>query len=214
MSNMFRGTAGVDYPDLNTIPTTSFRCSEQVYEGGLYADVEARCQVYHVCHDGRKDSFLCGKGTIFNQQILACDYWYSTECETAPNFYYINSQIGGGNVPDAPQYENQPYLTQNQPNFESYSRDQTNYQQEARDSNSYNGNNDHINEPGEAYYGNQRQPDVEPTWGREGNYMQPRNENQNFNSPSDQSSCQGWGYNNNKTPWSFPLRNIMNGSDK
>ncbi|GIX94261.1 chitin-binding type-2 domain-containing protein [Caerostris extrusa] len=94
MSNMFRGTAGVDYPDLKSIPTTNFKCSEQQFEGGLYADVEAQCQVYHVCHDGRKDSFLCGKGTIFNQQILACDYWYSTECETAPSFYYLNSQIG------------------------------------------------------------------------------------------------------------------------
>lgn len=46
LSNMFRGTAGVDYPDLKTIPNTNFRCEDQIiYEGGLYADVETRCQV-------------------------------------------------------------------------------------------------------------------------------------------------------------------------
>ncbi|GFY65849.1 chitin-binding type-2 domain-containing protein [Trichonephila inaurata madagascariensis] len=114
MSNMFRGTAGVDYPDLKTIPTTAFKCSDQEYEGGLYADVETRCQVYHVCHDGRKDSFMCGRGTIFNQQILACDYWYSTECETAPSYYYLNAQIGGSDTSWVPpqgnsQYNPQPY---------------------------------------------------------------------------------------------------------
>lgn len=37
---------------------------------------------------------MCGKGTIFNQQILACDYWYSADCESAPNYYHLNSQIG------------------------------------------------------------------------------------------------------------------------
>lgn len=100
LSNMFRGTAGVDYPDYKTIPNTSFRCEDQIFEGGLYADVETKCQVYHVCHDGRKDSFICGKGTIFNQQILACDYWYSADCDSAPSFYYVNSQIGDSAAPN------------------------------------------------------------------------------------------------------------------
>ncbi|KFM67657.1 hypothetical protein X975_15305, partial [Stegodyphus mimosarum] len=126
LSNMFRGTAGVDYPDLKTIPTTNFRCEDQIYEGGLYADVEAQCQVYHVCHDGRKDSFLCGKGTIFNQQILACDYWYSTDCESAPNYYYMNLEIGSHshhagchhdnnqNDPNSDRNKLKPYTAPNQ----------------------------------------------------------------------------------------------------
>ncbi|KAL1432172.1 hypothetical protein MTO96_013505 [Rhipicephalus appendiculatus] len=87
-----RGTAGVDYPDYKEIPRTSFRCSQQPYEG-MYADLEAQCQVYHVCHNGRKESFLCGPGTIFNQQIRACDYWYSFECDEAPNWYYLNAEV-------------------------------------------------------------------------------------------------------------------------
>ncbi|XP_037503463.2 uncharacterized protein LOC119378370 [Rhipicephalus sanguineus] len=74
------------------IPRTSFRCSQQPYEG-MYADLEAQCQVYHVCHNGRKESFLCGPGTIFNQQIRACDYWYSFECDEAPNWYYLNAEV-------------------------------------------------------------------------------------------------------------------------
>ncbi|CAL1287524.1 unnamed protein product [Larinioides sclopetarius] len=118
-SNMFRGTAGVDYPDLKSIPNTNFKCSEQEYEGGLYADVDAQCQVYHVCHDGRKDSFLCGRGTIFNQQILACDYWYSTECDTAPSYYYLNAQIGGSDSSWVPPQGNSQYNNQGS-NYQSY----------------------------------------------------------------------------------------------
>ena len=38
-------------------------------------------QVYHYCHyDGRQDSFLCPKGTVFNQDVLVCDWWYNSAC--------------------------------------------------------------------------------------------------------------------------------------
>lgn len=79
-----------------------------------------------MCHDGRKDSFLCGRGTIFNQEILACDYWYSTECDKAPSFYYVNQQIGssgsswvppsGGYQQDNPSNFQDANYRQNYPN--------------------------------------------------------------------------------------------------
>ncbi len=37
--------------------------------------------MYHYCHfDGRQDSFLCPKGTVFNQDVLVCDWWYNAAC--------------------------------------------------------------------------------------------------------------------------------------
>lgn len=83
MSNMFRGTAGVDYPDLKTIPNTNFRCEDQIiYEGGLYADVETNCQVIfcwgshklYYTHTEDKISkirmlFVCMKTCIYEHDI-------------------------------------------------------------------------------------------------------------------------------------------------
>ena len=39
-----------------------FDCSAQSYEFGLYADKSIGCKVYHVCFDGRRDSFVCSPG--------------------------------------------------------------------------------------------------------------------------------------------------------
>ncbi|KAF8784688.1 hypothetical protein HNY73_010336 [Argiope bruennichi] len=93
LSNMFRGTAGIDYPDLKSIPNTNFKCSDQEYEGGLYADVEAQCQGH----------FSTNK------------FWHVImvpRCERGPFFYYLNAQIGSSDtswVPPQgnPQYNNQ-----------------------------------------------------------------------------------------------------------
>ncbi|KAG8191604.1 hypothetical protein JTE90_018536 [Oedothorax gibbosus] len=154
MSNMFRGTAGVDYPDYKSIPTTNFRCSDHAkYEGGLYADVDTQCQVYHVCHEGRKDSFLCGQGTVFNQQILACDYWYSTECDTAPSFYHLNSQIGNsGSSWVPPQGENDQRNNQGENSGQNYAHPHNqetnsgqNYPLSSDRGTSYNHNNPQTN---------------------------------------------------------------------
>lgn len=49
-------------------------------------------QVFHVCYDYRRESFLCPIGTIFNQPILACDYWYSSNCSLAPVYYGVNAK--------------------------------------------------------------------------------------------------------------------------
>ena len=60
----------------------------------MYADEEAQCQVYHMCFQGRKQSFLCGVGTVFNQAILGCDYWHSVECSRTKEFYSVNEELG------------------------------------------------------------------------------------------------------------------------
>jgi hypothetical protein len=46
---------------------------------GYYADVETRCQVFHVCTnipdaEPIKASFLCPNGTIFNQEVFVCQW--------------------------------------------------------------------------------------------------------------------------------------------
>ncbi|GFU15438.1 chitin-binding type-2 domain-containing protein [Nephila pilipes] len=89
-AKQIRGIPEVDYPTYYVIPKTSFLCSDQLYNPGFYADIETRCQVFHYCYEHRKESFLCPLGTIFNQPILSCDYWYSSNCTTAPAYYYVN----------------------------------------------------------------------------------------------------------------------------
>ena len=66
-------------------------------EGGYYADVEAECQVFHICgNDGNggltKYSFLCPNGTIFQQQYFVCDWWFNVDCSLAEDLYSLNDQ--------------------------------------------------------------------------------------------------------------------------
>ena len=57
-------------------------------------------QVFHICHrSGRRDSFLCPNGTVFNQKYFVCDWWYNFKCEDAPFFYPVNAAIGHPGVP-------------------------------------------------------------------------------------------------------------------
>lgn len=88
------GVPGVDFPNYSKIPSTSFSCAGAPYEPGMYADEEAQCQVYHVCFQGRMESFLCGLGTVFNQAILSCDYWHAVECSRSREFYSANEELG------------------------------------------------------------------------------------------------------------------------
>ena len=48
---------------------------------GYYADPRSACQSFHVCdRSGGHFSFLCPNGTIFNQEIFACDWWVASMC--------------------------------------------------------------------------------------------------------------------------------------
>merc|ERR1712106_741585 len=104
------GVAGDDYPILTNVPETSFLCDGLV-DGGYYADPEAECQSFHVCaSDGngglRKFSFMCPNGTIFNQQVLVCDWWFNVDCSLTEELYSINvenaaerdANIGAGSI--------------------------------------------------------------------------------------------------------------------
>ncbi|XP_046654828.1 uncharacterized protein LOC124348638 [Daphnia pulicaria] len=98
MGGEIPGNAGTDYPIFDTIPETKFNCNDQP-TGGYYADVdEGRCQVFHVCHDGRKFSFLCPNGTIFDQKVFVCNWYFNVDCAASKDFYDLNAQIGV--VPD------------------------------------------------------------------------------------------------------------------
>lgn len=44
--------------------------------------------------DNRKESFLCGTGTMFNQEILSCDHKGKVNCADSPNFYEANTELG------------------------------------------------------------------------------------------------------------------------
>lgn len=96
LRDAIRGEPGADYPIFYTPPETGFRCSDQQFPG-YYADVEARCQVFHICQEnGRSDAFLCPNGTVFSQQNYVCVWWHDFDCSTATQFYSLNAQIYSG----------------------------------------------------------------------------------------------------------------------
>uniref|UniRef100_A0AAR5QHH3 Chitin-binding type-2 domain-containing protein n=1 Tax=Dendroctonus ponderosae TaxID=77166 RepID=A0AAR5QHH3_DENPD len=79
------GRPGIDFPVYSYIPRTGFSCKG--IESGYYADLETNCQVFHICEDGRKVSFLCPNGTIFQQSELICEWWNKVNCTNAPSLY-------------------------------------------------------------------------------------------------------------------------------
>jgi len=85
------GEPGQDYPILNAIQETSFSCSARV-AGGYYADPDQRCQAYHVClQDAELNlypvSFICPNGTVFNQAVFVCDWWFNVDCSASERLY-------------------------------------------------------------------------------------------------------------------------------
>lgn len=86
------GEPGIDYPIYTEIPKTSFDCVNQRWPG-YYADVEAQCQVFHICALNRTFDFLCPNGTIFSQKDLVCVWWNQFDCSSAPSLYDNNAYI-------------------------------------------------------------------------------------------------------------------------
>ncbi|XP_037083346.1 uncharacterized protein LOC119103798 [Pollicipes pollicipes] len=88
-----KGFPGVDYPIYQSIPETTFQCSQQRY-WGMYADTAAQCQVWHYCdQDGHKHSFLCPNGTVFSQVTFICDWWFNVDCNNAVQLYVTNEAL-------------------------------------------------------------------------------------------------------------------------
>ncbi|KAF8776911.1 uncharacterized protein LOC129975919 [Argiope bruennichi] len=87
------GQPGTDYPTYYEIPLTNFDCKEFQLPG-FYADEEADCQVFHNCDTERqKHSFLCPNGTVFNQELFICDWWYNVKCEDSPLHFPLHSAL-------------------------------------------------------------------------------------------------------------------------
>ncbi|KAH8278725.1 hypothetical protein KR018_007865, partial [Drosophila ironensis] len=86
------GVPGVDYPIYAQVPRTNFDCSQQPLPG-YYADIEAQCQVFHICALNRTYSFLCPNGTVFSQETLVCVWWNQYDCVSAPSLYANNAYI-------------------------------------------------------------------------------------------------------------------------
>uniref|UniRef100_A0A2M4A8N1 Putative chitin binding peritrophin-a domain protein n=1 Tax=Anopheles triannulatus TaxID=58253 RepID=A0A2M4A8N1_9DIPT len=85
------GRPGIDFPVLTHIPRTVFECEN--HGNGYFADLEARCQVFHICDEGKKISFLCPNGTIFRQLDLICDWWFKVDCASTPNHYAESTEM-------------------------------------------------------------------------------------------------------------------------
>jgi len=121
LRNALPGEPGQDYPIHAAIKETSFSCSGKVF-GGYYADQEQQCQTYHVClKDGLDPSsmfpvtFLCPNGTLFNQEVFVCDWWFNVDCNLAANLYEgVLGAFGGleysgdSPSPTCPQPPSQP----------------------------------------------------------------------------------------------------------
>jgi len=93
------GEPGLDYPILSSIEDTGFDCEGKVF-GGFYADTETDCQGYHVCLQDPTNgdrmypiSFLCPNGTIFNQELFTCEWWFNVDCTLATTFYSKNAGL-------------------------------------------------------------------------------------------------------------------------
>ena len=93
------GEPQVDYPTYSSIPDTTFTCGSRI-TGGFYADVEARCQVFHICGSSNsifgsvKYSFLCPNGTVFHEKYFTCDWWYNVDCQASQSYFDLNNNIG------------------------------------------------------------------------------------------------------------------------
>ena len=90
------GIPGEDYPIYAEVPDTGFTCDGLV-EGGYYADPAAECQAFHICaNDGneglRTYSVLCPNGTVFNQGVFVCDWWFNFDCAEAEGLYGLNDE--------------------------------------------------------------------------------------------------------------------------
>ncbi|XP_037787030.1 U-scoloptoxin(01)-Cw1a-like [Penaeus monodon] len=84
---------------------TGFECGDLPY--GYYADEANNCAVFHVClpyidndlYITRHFSFMCGAGTMFDQERLVCDFPESAlPCSEAAAFRRSNEYFGREDV--------------------------------------------------------------------------------------------------------------------
>ncbi|KAI1293519.1 hypothetical protein HDE_06446 [Halotydeus destructor] len=104
------GKPGVAFPNYLRAPRTKFSCKSMAQEG-MYADIEARCQSYHMCHGRRMDTFLCPTGTLFHQATMTCDFWYNVNCDDSDKFFNTNVDVYNSYQPSSTTYKPRPRPT-------------------------------------------------------------------------------------------------------
>ncbi|XP_065093495.1 transcription factor SPT20 homolog isoform X2 [Ochlerotatus camptorhynchus] len=102
-----RSLAEPGYLDFDNLPETNFTCAGKVI-GGYYADLEASCQMFHVCTIGQGDEpmdikFLCLNGTVFDQETRVCERVDEVDCTKSEGFYYLNLELYGNTIIPAPE---------------------------------------------------------------------------------------------------------------
>ncbi|CAG7726020.1 unnamed protein product, partial [Allacma fusca] len=76
---------------------TDFQCESQKYFPGLYADPNLSCKVFHLC--AKTDSgyvrktFRCPQETVFDQEVLRCNWNLYVDCSGAENKYHFNKYL-------------------------------------------------------------------------------------------------------------------------
>ncbi|KAB7496695.1 hypothetical protein Anas_03239, partial [Armadillidium nasatum] len=72
------------------IPRTKFYCEEQKYPPRNIRGLD----MFHLCVPSSVGStltsYLCPNGTLFDQSILQCNYWYNVDCESSVSDYDAN----------------------------------------------------------------------------------------------------------------------------
>ncbi|XP_022910742.2 enolase-phosphatase E1-like [Onthophagus taurus] len=91
------------YLDFDNLPDTNFSCAWRIV-GGYYADVEAACQMFHVCTLGQNNEtmdirFLCLNGTVFDQSTRVCERIDEVDCEKSEQYYDHNRELYGNSAP-------------------------------------------------------------------------------------------------------------------
>lgn len=90
------------------LPETSFTCEDKV-SGSYYADVEASCQLFHVCVqvselEFQDFHFLCPNDTVFDQQHLVCTNWFDVDCQQSLTFFPHDFAFDKGRPEDYHDY--------------------------------------------------------------------------------------------------------------
>ncbi|XP_044755211.1 GATA zinc finger domain-containing protein 14-like [Coccinella septempunctata] len=97
---------------LENMPDTEFSCRDKIL-GGYYADVDAQCQMFHICVKvagvGVQDfRFLCPNGTAFDQDHQICAEWEDVDCDATTLYYSSDNfdlyRIGSGFESKAKKY--------------------------------------------------------------------------------------------------------------
>lgn len=74
------------------IPNTSFTCEKKPFEG-FFVDKETGCAYYHQCLNGRKSTYRCMRGTLFDQRTLSCNFEEKVKCSDSDQYYTSNLEF-------------------------------------------------------------------------------------------------------------------------